>query len=163
MYSMVTFLANTIRSQLIMYGTVIKMAAFLRPNLSAKMPDGTAPTIAPIAKNDAIHVLWSPATGMMELGSSNCPWTGDVHDRPVPAAAALIHTVTLYQIEVTNVCDKFVWLMLSNFFSLVNLLIVFLFTMLNRQECGRVLNRKTKKSHLITKHSLSHQRPFALI
>lgn len=32
------------------------IAAFLRPTLSAKIPDGTAPHIAPMANIDAIHV-----------------------------------------------------------------------------------------------------------
>lgn len=96
-YSIGIFLANTVISQLIMYGIVIKMAAFLRPILSAKMPDGTAPTIAPIANSDAIHVFSWTLVGIMELGDISWSCTGDVHDRPVPAAAALRQTV--YQIE----------------------------------------------------------------
>lgn len=55
-YNIDTFFANTINNQLMIYGTLIMIAAFLRPNLSAKMPDGTAPHIAPMANIDAIQV-----------------------------------------------------------------------------------------------------------
>lgn len=65
-YSIGIFLANTVIIQLIMYGIVIRMAAFFRPILSAKMPEGTAPTIAPIANSDAIHVFSSTLVGIME-------------------------------------------------------------------------------------------------
>lgn len=95
-------------SQLIMYGIVMRMAAFLRPILSAMIPEGTAPTIAPIANSEAIHVNCSvvakslpPAPGSEPSASKpfgktfgdSSSFTGDVHDRPVPAAAALRHTI----------------------------------------------------------------------
>lgn len=111
---MVTFLANTIKSQLIIYGTAISIAVFLRPNISAKRPHGTAPTIAPMAKNEAIHVFWSFVTCIRESFASNCSATGDVHDKPVPAAAAPKHTVFtipkwLQQKQKQNKLDIWLW------------------------------------------------------
>lgn len=55
-YSMGALVAVTISSQLIMYGMPIKIAVYFRPILSANKPAGTAPTNAPMARNDAIHV-----------------------------------------------------------------------------------------------------------
>lgn len=52
-----------------MYGIVMRMAAFLRPILSAIMPDGTAPTIAPIANSEAIQVNWAVVAMIGELDS----------------------------------------------------------------------------------------------
>lgn len=71
-----------------MYGTAIKIAAFLRPILSAKIPDGTAPIIAPIAKHAATHPASSSLISMAESSFFNWSNTGEVHARPVPAAAA---------------------------------------------------------------------------
>lgn len=115
------------------YGIVIRMAAFFRPILSAIMPDGTAPTIAPMANSEAIHVNWAVVARIVDSGVSivdpvlppigaefidavifvifvmifaefsesvesvelitSRSFTGDVHDRPVPAAAAPRQTV----------------------------------------------------------------------
>lgn len=72
---------------------MIKMAVFLRPSLSAKIPDGTAPTIAPRAKIEAIHPPWSVVIGIVESAAFNWSNTGDVHERPVPAAAAPKQTI----------------------------------------------------------------------
>lgn len=109
------------------------MAAFFRPILSAIMPDGTAPTIAPMANSEAIHVNWAVVARILDSGVSivdpvlppigaefidvvifvifvmifsefaesvesvelitSRSFTGDVHDRPVPAAAAPRQTV----------------------------------------------------------------------
>lgn len=82
-----------------MYGIAMSIAVFFRPNLSAKMPDGTAPTMAPIGKNAATHVSWSPVTLIIESGADSWLFTGDVHDSPVPAAAALMQTITQFQNE----------------------------------------------------------------
>lgn len=99
------------------------MAAFFRPILSARMPDGTAPTIAPIANSEAIHVNSETEAWMVAFGAeitestagmvkcvefvkfveivkffiSSWSFTGDVHDKPVPAAAALRQTVVVKQ------------------------------------------------------------------
>lgn len=87
------------------------MAAFLRPILSASMPDGTAPTIAPMANSEAIHVNWavvariSPSDCVGFFGTSRS-FTGDVHDRPVPAAAALRHTARKQREEKQNHKNK---------------------------------------------------------
>lgn len=80
-------------NQLTIYGNVIKIAAFLRPSLSAKMPDGTAPTIAPMANNDAIHVPCSLVIRIAEPFAVSWSNTGEVHESPVPAAAAPKQTV----------------------------------------------------------------------
>lgn len=39
-----------------MYGIPMNIAVYFRPIRSANKPAGTAPTKAPIGKNDAIHV-----------------------------------------------------------------------------------------------------------
>lgn len=70
----------------------MQIAVFLRPSLSAKIPDGTAPMMAPIAKHDAIHVPWSSSIRIFESLSFNWSNTGEVQERPVPAAAAPKHT-----------------------------------------------------------------------
>lgn len=87
-----------------MYGIVIKIAAFLRPSLSAKIPDGTAPIIAPIAKTEAIQVPSSVVMGILEFAAFNWSNTGDVHDRPVPAAAAPKQTIA--KEEKISINDK---------------------------------------------------------
>lgn len=69
------------------------IAAFLRPSLSAIIPDGTAPMMAPMANNEAIHVPWSFVIGIFELDAFSWSNTGDVHDNPVPAAAAPKQTI----------------------------------------------------------------------
>lgn len=80
-----------------MYGTAMSIAAFFRPILSAIMPHGKAPTMAPIAKNEAIHgssdsVAWTTESGLFSFSP-----TGDVHASPVPAAAAPRQTVSKMQ------------------------------------------------------------------
>lgn len=80
-----------------MYGTAMIIAAFLRPSLSASMPDGTAPMMAPMAKNEAIQVPWSSVIGIFEPEDFSWSNTGDVHDNPVPAAAAPMQTITKIQ------------------------------------------------------------------
>lgn len=75
-----------------MYGKQIMSAAFLRPALSANIPEGTAPQIAPIANIDAIHVACSSVMCISASVLFNCSSTGDVQDNPVPAAAAPKHT-----------------------------------------------------------------------
>lgn len=75
-----------------MYGAQIEIAVLRRPILSAKKPDGKAPNKAPIGKYEAIHVLSSSVIWKVEFGDFNSANTGDVHDKPVPAAAAHIQT-----------------------------------------------------------------------
>lgn len=82
-----------------MYGTQIKIAVLRRPILSAKIPDGTAPIIAPIAKFEAIHVLCSFVIEIVEFPDSNWTKADDVHDKPVPAAAAHKQTAIALAIE----------------------------------------------------------------
>lgn len=54
-----------------MYGTQIEIAVLLRPILSAKIPDGTAPIIAPIARLEAIHVPCSLVMVIVEFPDCN--------------------------------------------------------------------------------------------
>lgn len=93
-----------------MYGTAIMMAAFLRPSLSAKMPDGTAPKIAPIANIDAIHVPSSFVTRITESAAFNWLKTGDVHARPVPAAAAPKQTNAKKKRQFWWIVCEMIWL-----------------------------------------------------
>lgn len=86
-------------NQLTMYGTQIKIAVLRRPILSANIPDGTAPIIAPIAKLEAIHVPCSLVIKIVEFDDCNWTKTGDVHDKPVPAAAAHKQTVNTFAKE----------------------------------------------------------------
>lgn len=100
-----TFLANTVNSQLTIYGIAIKIAVCFRPIFSAKIPAGMAPMSAPIGKQDAIHVDSPGVVGSVEFALSNCAVTGEVHDRPVPAATALMQTADVEKMnEMIDVC-----------------------------------------------------------
>lgn len=54
--SIVALLANTIRSQLIVNGIPKDIEVYFLPIFSAKIPLGSAPKRAPIARNEPIHV-----------------------------------------------------------------------------------------------------------
>lgn len=82
----------------------MEIAAPRRPILSAKIPDGTAPIIAPIAKLEAIHEPCSLVMAIVEFGDFNSSNTGDVHDKPVPAAAAAKQTFGKRETDKLGVC-----------------------------------------------------------
>lgn len=66
---------------------------FFRPNLSPKVPAGTAPIIAPMASKELTQDPWSSVIGSQESDLYNFGSTGDVQASAVPAPIANVHAV----------------------------------------------------------------------
>lgn len=85
-YSSQTVVAKNIIAQLMTNGTAKAAIVGFRPNMSALLPAGIDPIIAPIAINEPTHDPSSAVIGILEFSDSNMGNTGDVHASTVPTA-----------------------------------------------------------------------------
>jgi len=85
-YSSQTVVAKKIIAQLMMNGTASAAMVGFRPNMSAPLPAGMDPMIAPIAISEPTHEPCSGVIGILEFFASNMGSTGDVHASTVPTA-----------------------------------------------------------------------------
>lgn len=83
-----------------MNGTANAAMVGFRPNMSALLPAGMDPTIAPMAISEPTHDPSSDVIGILEVGDSNMGNTGDVHARTVPTANGPIVAVKKYKRNV---------------------------------------------------------------
>jgi len=85
-YSSQTVVAKKIIAQLMMNGTASAAMVGFRPNMSAPLPAGIDPMIAPIAISDPTHDPCSGVIGILESAASSLGKTGEVHASTVPTA-----------------------------------------------------------------------------
>lgn len=69
-----------------MNGTANAAMVGFRPNMSAPLPAGMDPMMAPIAINEPTHEPSSAVMGILEFSPSSMGNTGDVHASTVPTA-----------------------------------------------------------------------------
>jgi len=85
-YSSQTVVAKKIIAQLMMNGTARAAMVGFRPNISALLPAGMDPMIAPMAISEPTQDPSSEVIGILEFSDSNMGNTGDVHASTVPTA-----------------------------------------------------------------------------
>lgn len=93
-YSSQTVVAKYIMPQLMMKGTASEAIVGFRPNMSALLPAGMDPMIAPMAISEPTHDPSSEVIGILEFLASSMGSTGDVHASTVPTANGPIVAVT---------------------------------------------------------------------
>lgn len=107
-YSSQTVVAKYIIAQLMMNGTARAAMVGFRPNMSAPLPAGMDPMMAPMAISEPTHDPSSAVIGILEFSDCNMGSTGDVHANTVPTANGPIVAVTRRKKEMMNKSGNFV-------------------------------------------------------